>query len=211
MDGVVLNIRNVVDSMGTENVPILRIIAIHPINMEQLYEGTKDAQDLSLSAMRSYYTIMDLKDEERFSILLIQDILKKDINHPTNASYYIELKRRYQTIEKFSPRTVKTFFYSDEEIPELEAKIKRGIQFAFDEFKKKFDVDQMAIEYQYITQQKAVNQSWNKSWNTHMQELINKVIYDNFCVINETSNNDFNNKFVIIKEKENENNGNNAG
>lgn len=207
MDESVLNIRKVVDSMGAENVPILRIIAIHPINMTELYERSKDAQDDSLAAMRAHCATMSLKDEERFSILLIHDILKKDINHPTNTSYYIELKRRYQTLEKFSPRTVKTFFYSDEEIPELEDKIKRGIQFAFDEFKKTYDIDQMAIEYQYITQRKAVDQSRN----THMQELINKVIYDNFCVINETSNNDFYNKFVIIKEKENENNDNDAG
>lgn len=205
MDGV-LNIREVVDSMGTENVPILRIIPIHPINMSQLYEGSKDATDESLSAMRSHYAIMELKGEERFSILVIQDILKKDINNPTNISYYIELKKRYQTLEKYSPRVIKTFFYGDDEIPELEAKIKRGIQFAFDQFKKNYNTDQMAIEYNYITQRRVVNQTMN----THIQELIDKVIHDNFCVINEISNNDFYNKFVIIKEKEKQENDNDA-
>ena len=181
-----------------ENTPILNILLFDPMKMSKI-TNFKDNEPEHLKIIHDRYSLIKYSEEERYYNTISLDILIRDINDPNDINY-IELKRRYQYIQKHIPNLIPIFFYNEDEETFLENKYKNIIDFTLQLAKDDLSMDSIIISTKYNP----------FSSNKYMQGLVDKVIHTNFNVINEIIDNELFKKYYVIKKKENEDNDNNA-
>lgn len=182
--------------------PILRIAIYDPTIAIQLHVATDYSDDM-LKNSREAYSLQSIAD--KIVVMDILDCLVKDVDDPVLIHYRFKNKYNLQLLQKYMPNITKTYFYKDEEIPQLKLKVKNGIISVFDQFKT--DIIGIVFNYPILPESE---DKINARYATYMQDLVNSVIHDNFCVINEININEFGNKYVKIKEKEKKENDNDA-
>lgn len=181
-----------------ENTPILNILLFDPMKMSEFTNfGNNELEHLKI--IHDRYSLIKYSEEERYYNTISLDILIRDINDPNDINY-IELKRRYQYIQKHIPNLIPIFFYNEDEETFLENKYKNIIDFTLQLAKDDLSMDLIIISTKYNP----------FSSNRYMQGLVDKVIHTNFNVINEIIDNELFKKYYVIKKKENEDNDNNA-
>lgn len=181
-----------------ENTPILNILLFDPMKMSEFTNfGNNEPEHLKI--IHDRYSLIKYSEEERYYNTISLDILIRDINDPNDINY-IELKRRYQYIQKHIPNLIPIFFYNEDEETFLENKYKNIIDFTLQLAKDDLSMDLIIISTKYNP----------FSSNRYMQGLVDKVIHTNFNVINEIIDNELFKKYYVIKKKENEDNDNNA-
>lgn len=181
-----------------ENTPILNILLFDPMKMFE-FTNFGDNEPEHLKIIHDRYSLIKYSEEERYYNTISLDILIRDINDPNDINY-IELKRRYQYVQKYVPNLIPIFFYNEDEETFLENKYKNIIDFTLQFVKDDLSMDSIIILTKYNP----------FSSNRYMQGLVDKVIHGNFNVINEIIDNELFKKYYVIKKKENEDNDNNA-
>ncbi len=181
-----------------ENTPILNILLFDPMKMFE-FTNFGDNEPEHLKIIHDRYSLIKYSEEERYYNTISLDILIRDINDPNDINY-IELKRRYQYVQKYVPNLIPIFFYNEDEETFLENKYKNIIDFTLQFVKDDLSMDSIIILTKYNP----------FSSNRYMQGLVDKVIHANFNVINEIIDNELFKKYYVIKKKENEDNDNNA-
>lgn len=181
-----------------ENTPILNILLFDPMKMFE-FTNFGDNEPEHLKIIHDRYSLIKYSEEERYYNTISLDILIRDINDPNDINY-IELKRRYQYVQKYVPNLIPIFFYNEDEETFLENKYKNIIDFTLQFVKDDLSMDLIIILTKYNP----------FSSNRYMQGLVDKVIHANFNVINEIIDNELFKKYYVIKKKENEDNDNNA-
>lgn len=181
-----------------ENTPILNILLFDPMKMAEI-TNFGDNEPEHLKIIHDRYSLIKYSEEERYYNTISLDILIRDINDPNDINY-MELKRRYQYVQKYVPNLIPIFFYNEDEETFLENKYKNIIDFTLQFAKDDLSMDSIIISTKYNP----------FSSNRYMQGLVDKVIHTNFNVINEIIDNELFKKYYVIKKKENEDNDNNA-